>query len=79
MGELPGSSSNLPDALVRLSPDCGEVLEHRALKRPVLISRVEATATRLMQRIHHFPEDIELQLTVRGIADPHRARALVAG
>ena len=34
---------------------------------------------RLMQRVHHLAEHVELQLAVRRVADAHRLRVLVAG
>ena len=69
---MPRPAAHLPETLIGLSPDLGEVLEHRALERPLLNARVEPTAARLVQRIHHLAEDIELQLPVRGIADTNR-------
>ena len=39
----------------------------------------EPAAPRQVQRVHHLAVDVELQLAVRGVADAHRLRALVAG
>ena len=38
----------------------------------------DAAAPRLMQRVHHLAEHVELQLAVGGIADAHRRGAFVA-
>ena len=56
-----------------------EMPEQRALEGPVLLAQVDAAPARLVQRVHHLAEHVELQLAVRGVADPHRPRRLVAG
>ena len=70
--------AHLPDAFVRLRPDALEVREERVLQRPAGFARGEAVAARLMERIHHLAEHVELQLAVGGIADAHRLGAFVA-
>jgi hypothetical protein len=63
--EVPGAATHRPETLIGFSPDVREVVEHRALERPVLIARVEPAAGSLVQRIHHLAENVELQLPVR--------------
>ena len=79
VGEMARTAAHFPEALVGLLPDSVEMAEQRALEGPVLLAQVEAAAARLVQRVHHLAEHVELQLAVRGVADPHRLRRLVAG
>jgi hypothetical protein len=45
------------------------MIDKRALERPSFIASWEATASRQVKRIHHFPEYIELELIMCGIAN----------
>ncbi len=71
-------SADLPDALVRLAPDRRQVLEQGLLQGPARGLRRQPGAAGLMRRVHGLAIDVELELAVRGIADPHRGGALVA-
>ena len=52
--------------------------EQRAQKRPRGRVVRETAQPRLMERIHHFAEDIKLELVGGGIADAHGLRVLVS-
>ena len=73
------AAAHFPDAVVRLAPDRVEMLEHCALHAQPAPSGAKPAAPGLMQRVHHFAEDVELKLVVRRVADAHRPRILVAG
>src|SRR5262249_12842224 len=73
IGEMTCWTAHLPHTLIGLSPCLFEMLEHGDLQRPARIAACQSAAARLMQGIHHFAVDVELQLAVRGIANPHRA------
>ena len=76
---MPAVAAALPDAVIRLVPDLGEMLEHRTFQRPAAFVELELGHPRLVKRINQFAIDVELQLRMGGIADPHRQRALIAG
>ena len=40
-----------------------------------MVVGVEAVHARLVQHVHHLAVDVELELLVRRVADPHRPRA----
>jgi hypothetical protein len=54
------------------------MIEECALKIPALAAGFHSAATRLVQRVHDFAVHVELELPVRGVADAHRCRVLVA-
>ena len=68
----------LPDAVIRLIPDLGEMLQHRAFEVPGLFVELQLGHPRLVEGVDQLAIDVELQLRMRGIADPHRLRALIA-
>ena len=76
MLEAPGAS--LPDPFVRFAPaPAHRFAETGQQARRILVEA--ATSLREAGRgVDHLAIDIELQLTVRVVADPHRARARVA-
>ena len=49
----------------------------RALKVPPSREVLNTADPRLVQGIHYFTKNVELQLIGGGIADPHRLRAFV--
>ena len=53
------------------APHGFEMREQRALKLPRGREVLETADPRMMSRIHHFAEDIELELVGSGIADAH--------
>ena len=66
-------AAHLPDALVGLGPR--RPRGSRAASRcsaQAWSSAGEAVRARLVQRVHHLAVDVELELLVRGVADPHR-------
>ena len=69
----------LPDAVIRLVPYLRQMLQHRAFQRPGALVEFQLGHARLMKRVDQFAVDVELQLGVRGVADPNRLRAFVAG
>lgn len=68
MGEVQPSAAHFPDAFVRLAPYRLEISEKRLLQIPSGIVHLQVAAARLMERVHYFPEDIELELPMRGVA-----------
>ena len=80
MGEVLRRAAHFPDAR---DPGCCqtrfEMLDERALELPGVVALGHVAAARLVQGVHHLAEDVELELPVRGVADAHGTRALVAG
>ena len=76
---MPGRATALPDAVIGLVPLPGKMLQHRAFQFPAGVIHLELGHTPLMKGVDQFAIDIELKLRMRGVADPHRLRALVAG
>jgi len=76
---VPAPAAQLPNSLVRLGPDALEIREERLLQGPAGFARGDPVASRLVQRVHHLAEHVELQLTMRGIADAHRRGAFISG
>src|SRR5262245_65156868 len=62
IGEVLGPAARFPYAFIRLGPDFLEVGQKRLLQRPAGFARGEPFTSRLMERIHHLAEDIELEL-----------------
>ena len=69
----------LPDAVIRLVPYFGQMLQHRAFQVPGPFIELQLGHARLVKRVDQLAIDIELQLGMRGIADPDRLRAFIAG
>ena len=67
----------LPDATVRLVPDLGQMIQHDAFQIPRTFVELQLGHARLMECVDQLAIDIELQLRMRGIADPHRQRAFI--
>ena len=72
-------ATRLPHALIRLLPDRFEVLEQFQRQIPGVRVALEAEAAAGVKRIGQLAVNVELQLLVRRIADPHRATTFVAG
>ena len=53
--------------------------EEGALHVPRRLVAWHAVLAALVHRVHQLAVDVELQLARGGVADPHRARVLVAG
>src|SRR6201986_3351529 len=60
----------LPDSAVRVSPDLGQMLENLALDIPSPVVELQLGHARLVKGVHQFAIDVQLQLGVRGVADP---------
>src|SRR5438105_896723 len=71
-------ATTLPDSGIRLVPDLAQMFEQRPLERPCRIEEFQLRDARLMKYVHQLAIDVELQLGMGGIADPHRPRAFVA-
>jgi hypothetical protein len=71
IGEMMASAPHLPDAFIGGAPHGFEMREERALKLPRRREVLETADPRMMSRIHHLAEDIELELAGGGIADAH--------
>src|SRR6202000_2833764 len=79
MDEMLRLPPNLPDALVRTPPDLFQMAHEDT---PDLLGARrcrQATRTGLGSYIGKLAIDVELKLTVRGIADAHRAGIFIAG
>src|SRR5260370_645015 len=69
----------LPDAVIGLVPDISQMVEHLASQRPGIFMKFQRRHARLMKGVDQFAVDIELQLGMRGIADPNGLRAFITG
>ena len=74
-----GLAARLPDALVGLLPDLRRALGLRLDDRPQPPRQALAAAGVQQDRVQHRAEDVVLALVEGAVADPHRARAGVAG
>ena len=72
------SASHFPDALVRHLPDILQMLNQRQLLCPGRGDRSEKVISHLIGGIDQLPEDVELQLSGRGVADANRGCAVIA-
>ena len=69
----------LPDSVVGLVPAAGDGLHHRLDDAPVLVLHRAARGRDGGDEIGDRAEDVELDLAVGGVADPHRPRPGVPG
>src|SRR3984893_5212692 len=76
--ELATSASHFPDALVRHLPDILQMLNQRLLLCPGRGDRSEKVISHLIGGTDQLPEDVELQLSGRGVADANRGCAMIA-
>ena len=76
---VPALAAPLPDAVIGLVPDLGEMFQHRAFQSPALVVELQFGHARLVKGVDQLAVDVELQLRMRGIADPDRPRAFIAG
>ena len=70
-------ATSLPYAGIGLVPNVGQVFEEFTLEIPSPTIQLQLGNSRLMKHIHQFAIDIELQLAMRGVADPDRQSSLV--
>ena len=72
IGEVLRLSARLPHALIRKTPHVLQVFEDGAEEGPIGGTGVQPTALALKERVHDFSEHVELELSVRRVADPNR-------
>src|SRR6266446_10119670 len=79
MSEVLRRPAHLPDPLVRLIPNPGQVFEQdRPYRVPVFVGG-QAVAVSMVKRIEDFAVDVELRLIYCGVADAHGARPFIPG
>ena len=66
-------TAHLPDPVIGLKAYALEMPDVRRLQMPGLLALRHASLPRLMKRVHHLAEDVDLELAVRGVADAHGA------
>ncbi len=65
-------AADFPDALIGRLPDLFQILDQHLLQRPGFAVCIDAVAARRVEGVEQFAEDIELQLGISLVADPHR-------
>jgi len=65
--------------VARVAAGIGDMIDHRTPQCPGRFVKLQPGYARLMKRVDQFAVDIELQLRMRGVADPDRQRAFVTG
>src|SRR6185437_11261155 len=78
MDEVTALAADLPDPVVRLAPRILEMVEQAELDLPRVRIERQPVHPSLVEAVDHLSVDVELQLLARGVADPDRARPLVA-
>src|SRR5262245_544320 len=78
MREVLRRHAHLPYPLVGETPDPRQMPEQRATDRDCAVDRRHAVAMGVVQCVENLPEDVELRLVYRSIADADRPRALIA-
>src|SRR5437588_11155313 len=79
MGEVTARAADLPDAFVGLLP-CGfQEIQKRSFNLPAGLLELHSHVPGLIEKISHLTVDVQLELMVGGVADPHWLRLLVAG
>ena len=76
---MPGRPPHLPDAFVRLRPHGFEMLHEGVDHAPVVRVRREPGPRARVGRVEHLAPDVQLKLSMSGVADAHRRGSLVAG
>ncbi len=79
MEEVARRPAHLPQPLVRLAPVGADRVRQAAHELPVRRGDPPADLRVEPDRLEHLAVDVELPLLHRAVADPHRARAPVAG
>ena len=73
------SSAHFPNAFVGLMPRRRQVFGYDPLERATALGRHHARFQALEDRVGGLAEDVDLQLLVGSVSDPHRRRILIAG
>ena len=76
---VPGWQARLPEAVVRFVPAPPDRLDHRLQDAPLAVAYRAAPVGDRRQQVGDRAEDVELELVVGEVADPHRPGAGVAG
>src|ERR671930_1104240 len=71
-------AADLPDALVGLLPAVDDRARDAAEELPERLVDLAAVLPVDPDRVEELAEDVELELAVRAVSDPHRPRATVA-
>src|SRR5438046_3198603 len=77
MRKMASRSPNFPDSLIRLFPNVFEVLHQFGEKTPGLGRGLSATATAHIEGTQDLSVNIQLELAVSRIPNPHRTTVLV--
>ena len=72
------AAAHLPDALVLALPVVADPVDHAADPQPRVVADRLAVLVEQIDRVQQLAVDVELQLVVGAVADPHRTRAHVA-
>ena len=72
------TSAHLPDAFVRLLPIVTEPIQAVPDTDPDVIADGHDVFVVQVERIEQLPENIELQLRIRAVADPDRSGTSIA-
>ena len=75
---MPPPAADLPDPLVLARPVVADPVHQPAEVFPSVVAEGRAVLVEQVDGVHQLAVDVELQLAVGGVADPHRARAAIA-
>ena len=79
MNEVLPASAHLPNAFIGLPPSSRQIFRYKRLQRSAALRWLHASLECLEYSVGGLAEDVELQLLVCSVSDPHRRRILVAG
>ena len=77
--EVSARAADFPDAVVGLVPATRDRLDQIRHQSPVSARERRAGVEQSIDELHQRPEDVELHLSRRGVADAHGSTARVAG
>src|SRR5262245_36884408 len=75
--EMLRAAASFPNSLVRLPPNLLQLVRERDLEAPRGPTRWNSADVRLVKRVHHLAEDVQLELLVRRVTDAHRTRTFI--
>src|SRR5690606_21084164 len=79
MSERADGAAYLPDTVIGLAPDAGDMLEQHLLHAPRVLERSELGLARGMQCVHQLAVDIELMLLDSLVSDADGTAPFVSG